>query len=120
MKTKLLRKVRKNFSIISYPNGLKAIQMFLHINTLVKTLTLNDGNHITDYCVVTPSNGPEYRLHGVKVCKNEKEAFKYLQSIMISRVLSKYEEYGVRRIAKRQVAEKLYLKNESKDTKTLS
>lgn len=108
MKAKLLRKVRKEFSIISHPNGLQKDQTFLHINTYCQTITLNMGNQITDYCVVNPDDNKEYRLTGVQYFKTEKEAVAWLHSIMLWRVLSRYSEHGTRRIAKRNIANKLY------------
>lgn len=113
MKAKLLRKVRKEWSINNHPNGLQSDQGFLFINTHILTLTLNNGINITDYCVVAPDDNKEFRLTGVRYFNTEKEAFKWLHSIMSWRVVTKYEQHGTRRIAKRKIANKLYFKNEN-------
>lgn len=111
MKAKLLRKVRKEFSINNHPNGLRKDQLFVYVNTFVQTLTLKIGDNITDYCVVVPTkDSQEYRLTGVYHFETEKEAFYYLHSIMLYRALLMYDKHGTRRIAKREIAKKLYLK----------
>lgn len=125
MKAKLLRKVRKRYSIVSYPNGIKHTDLFTNMESNSHILVLFSNRTIISHCRIT-ENLPsieqshkerEYRLMGLISYQTELEGYRFLHMRMLREVLGVYEKYGVRRNAKRNVSKKLYLKNEGKAIK---
>lgn len=95
MKAKLLRKVRKEFGIFRYPNGIELYNG--NIKTTTPTLVLKYDNTVIMYIRQTDAwnKGKEYYVYGKYT--NEHDAIKYLKECMLVNIISTYKKYGVRR-----------------------
>jgi hypothetical protein len=109
MKAKLLRKVRKRYSIFKFPNGVKLWGKTIKDPTIL----LYDGNDVLNNVVIKKITTPRiYSGDTIFVC-SEVEGLKHLKEAMLINILREYSAYGVRRNAKLLVAEKLYYRNEN-------
>lgn len=96
MKVKLLKIVRKRYSIIKYPNGIYWSWFNTNVNTLV--LTYNE---------LVKSLGK----HGFYVkdkLVSEEKAIKALKEKMLSDILKEYRDKGIRRIKLQQQKKIIY------------
>ena len=90
MKVKLLKKIRKRFSIEHFPEGVRIGDTFCNYN--VFRLTDNDKPYFDKYCELNP---PEDKL---KFCSDsaltEKECINFLLGIVLQRLRSEYTSLG--------------------------
>lgn len=103
MKVKLLKIVRKRYSIIKYPNGI----YWSWFNTNVNTLVLTKDSEVLTYNELVKSLGK----HGFYVkdkLVSEEKAIKALKEKMLSDILKEYRDKGIRRIKLQQQKKIIY------------
>lgn len=114
MKTKLLRKVRKRYSIYWHPNGIQIGELYHKIPCYqIEGFTKKDSLFF-DYPVFV--GDPEqnelakiiYGYH--RFFGTQEEAYKAILDDLKYRILNKYSKFGTRRIALRNLKEKLWYK----------
>ncbi len=111
MKAKLLKEVRKRYSIEKYPNGINR-QWF---KTDTTTYVLKDGSDVLVYSErFTNFGGSGFYVGGRLV--SEEEAIKDMKKQMLERILKVYKHKGVRRIKHQEIREKIYY-NENNNPK---
>ena len=91
MKIKLLKKIRRDYSIVYYPNGYDyvthgKVMVLFYEDSLVRYVLLN-GNAVT-----------------------KESAYNTLYQELIDIILKKYQQYGTRRLAKNGSIEQLWYK----------
>lgn len=94
MKTKLLRKVRKRYSIVYYPNGFKT-----HMDTIYsECVVLNDSK-----CSFNA------RMTVFQMTRfTKEEAFSILRIKLIKWIRNDYDHLGIRKNKLRKIKEKLW------------
>ena len=90
MKVELLKKVRKRFAIVYYPNGFghysdKKIMVLFECDDVVQHININDVN-------------------------TKQFAYDALFTVLKELILKRYKKYGIRRIKKNGEVEKLWHK----------
>jgi hypothetical protein len=92
MKVKLLKKIRKSYSIIYFPNG------YHYISDNKTMILFNHDSDIIQYCIID----------GDKVSKDK--AYSVLREKLMEVILKKYKKYGTRRLKKNGDIEKIWYK----------
>ncbi len=81
MKVKLLRKVRKEFSIMYFPNG------YGWYSDKSIMILFDKQGEVIQHINVTEAHNKNY-------------AYDYLHGVLIEKILKKYKKYGTRRLKK--------------------
>lgn len=107
MKVKLLKKVRKRFSIEHYPEGVRIGNEFCNYN--VFQLTDNGGEYYNTYCELKKEEDEKINFCAKKA-KTEKECINILLEVIIERLRKDYSNLGKRGFA-RIKSSKVWYKN---------